>query len=176
MRISTGSQAVFPMLPTLRDTLNEATKGLALDSKRFRLLGPHEYASVLRVVTEQFLDVGKAGINYYRWWENFKGQTDFFQVDNAYRFLPKLLPRSQSMWFIAEDSSKENAPFWVYEADADAIVQVLAESHHFEYYIVSKKKDWLLCENHHEVLIAAGEPMIKALKRAKSSLGPFDPD
>jgi hypothetical protein len=157
------------MLPTLRDALNDATKCLALDANRFRLLGPHEYESVLRVVTEQFLDVGEKGLNYYRWWENFRGNTASFHTSNAYKLLPKLLPHNQPLWFIAEDSSKKNAYFWVYEADAEAIVQVLAESHQFEYYIVSKKRDWLLCENHHEVLVAVGEPMIEALNRAKTS-------
>jgi hypothetical protein len=157
------------MLPTLRDTLNEATKSLALDAQRFRLLGPHEYEPVLRAVAEQFLDVGRKGLNYYRWWENFKGSTASFQASNAYKLLAKLLPHNQALWFIAEDSSKKNAPFWVYEADAEAIVQVLAESHQFEYYIVSKKRDWLLCENHHEVLMAVGEPMFEALNRAKTS-------
>lgn len=157
------------MLPTLRDTLNEASKGLALDAKRFRLLGPHEYELVLRAVTKQFLVVGEKGVAYYHWWENFKGNTASFCASNAYKLLPKLLPHNQPLWFIAEDSSKKNACFWVYEADAEAIVQVLAESHQFEYYIVSKKRDWLLCENHHDVLVAVGEPMIEALNRAKTS-------
>jgi hypothetical protein len=156
------------MLPTLRDTLTETAKSLAFDAKRFRLLGPHEYESVLKAVTEQFLNVGTQGIDYYWWWENFKGKTASFHASNAYKLLPQLLPRNQAMWFIAEDGSKKKACFWVYEADADAITQVVSASYQFEYYVVSKKRDWLLCENHHEVLVAVGEPMIEVLNRAKT--------
>jgi hypothetical protein len=156
------------MLPSLRKILTETAAALTLDSGRFRLLSPHEYEPVLRVVTEQFLNVGTRGLDYHRWWENFKGNTASFQTHGAYKLLPELLPPDQALWFIAQDSSKKNACFWVYEADAEAIVQVLAESPHFEYYVVSKKRDWLLCENHHEVLIAVGEPMIEALNRAKA--------
>jgi hypothetical protein len=156
------------MLPSLRKTLTETAATLALDSGRFRLLGPHEYESVLRAVTEQFLNVGTSGLNHRWWWEHFKGNTESFHTHGAYKLLPELLPTDQALWFIAEDSGKKNACFWVYEADAEAIVQVLAESPHFEYYVVSKKRDWLLCENHHEVLIAVGEPMIEALNHAKA--------
>jgi hypothetical protein len=156
------------MPPTLRDTLTETVKCLAFDAKRFRLLGPHEYESVLKAVTEQFLNVGTKGIDFQWWWENFKGNTASFQASNAYKLLPQLLPHNQTLWFIVEDGSKKNGCFWVYEADADAIAQVLAASHRFEYYVASKKRDWLLCENHHEVLIAVGEPMIEALNRAKT--------
>ncbi|WOB06925.1 DUF6756 family protein [Piscinibacter gummiphilus] len=156
------------MHPTLRDTLNEVAGVLALDAKRFRLLRPHEYEPILEAITEQFLNVGTKGLNYYRWWENFKGSTASFHAADAYKLLPKLLPHNQALWFIVEDSSKKAAPFWVYEADAEAINQVLAESHQFEYYIVSKKQDWLLCETHHEVLVAVGEPMIRALSNAKT--------
>jgi hypothetical protein len=156
------------MPPSLRKTLTETAATLALDSGRFRLLGPYEYESVLRVVTEQFLNVGTSGLDHYWWWEHFKGPTASFQMHGAYQLLPELLPPDQALWFIAQDSSKENARFWVYEADAEAIVQVLAESPYFEYYVVSKKRDWLLCENHHEVLTAVGEPMIEALNRAKT--------
>jgi hypothetical protein len=157
------------MIPSLRETLTETATDLALDDKRFRLLGPHEYQSVLSVVAEHFLDVGAKGLDYYAWWENFKGSTASFHTRHAYKLLAKLLPPDQALWFIAEDSNKKNAGFWVYEADAEAIVQVLAQSHRFEYYVVSKKRDWLLCENHHEVLIAVGEPMIQALNRTKTS-------
>jgi hypothetical protein len=34
----------------------------------------------------------------------------------------------------------------------------------FEFYVVSKKFEWLLCQNHHDVMMAVGEPMVTRLK------------
>jgi hypothetical protein len=41
----------------------------------------------------------------------------------------------------------------------------------FEYYIVSKKFEWLLCENHHDILIAVGQPMVEKMERLLSHIG-----
>ena len=45
---------------------------------------------------------------------------------------------------------------------------MLGEITHFEYFLVPKKLDWLLCENHHEVLYGVGEPIIEKLKAKKT--------
>jgi hypothetical protein len=45
----------------------------------------------------------------------------------------------------------------VYESRAEIIGFVVGECFAFEYYIIDKEKEWLLCENHYNLLIGIGE-------------------
>jgi hypothetical protein len=156
-------------LQPLRETLQEIAVNLALPADRFRLLGPYEYRPVLEEIAERFLNVGKRGVSYQWWWENLKGESESLQTEAPYKLLPKLLPQRKRLWFLAHDSGKKHGALWVYEADAEAIFQVLESSFGFEYYIVPKRYEWLLCETHHDILVAVGAPMIEALSRVKAS-------
>lgn len=81
--------------------------------------------------------------------------------------LEQLIPASESVWFIAEARGKKHVGnFWLYEGEVSAICAVLRECPAFEYYVVEKKMRWLVCENHHNVLIASGEPMASSLGEA----------
>jgi hypothetical protein len=71
------------------------------------------------------------------------------------------------VWFVAEarSPSKKNGNFWLYESTMETIAPVLQRVQPFEYYVVSKKFEWLVCENHHGQLIASGEPMASRLAK-----------
>jgi hypothetical protein len=45
----------------------------------------------------------------------------------------------------------------VCEASIEDIRDVIGECFGFEYYVVPKGLEWLLCENHHDILIAVGD-------------------
>ncbi len=79
--------------------------------------------------------------------------------------LHKLIPLREKVWFIAEEDK-----FWLFEGNVESIQKVLAECYSFEYYIVSKKYEWLLCENHHDVLFGVGEFIIEKLKQVEQEL------
>jgi hypothetical protein len=49
------------------------------------------------------------------------------------------------------------------------IAELLGDLYGFEYYIVSKKFEWLLCEDHHGVLIGVGQPVIERIENLKVS-------
>ena len=42
--------------------------------------------------------------------------------------------------------------------------------HGLEYYIVDKSLNWIIMENHHDILIAVGEPAETNLSKLKSAL------
>ncbi|WP_409340264.1 DUF6756 family protein [Paenibacillus sp. MBLB4367] len=44
---------------------------------------------------------------------------------------------------------------------------ILRECSRFEYYIVSKKYSWMLCENHHGCLFGTGDVIVSKMKRLK---------
>jgi len=75
-----------------------------------------------------------------------------------------LVAIGEPVWFVAEaKDSKEHGNFWLYESTIEPICAVLQLVPSFEYYVVSKKCEWLVCENHHGYLIANGEEMANKL-------------
>ena len=49
----------------------------------------------------------------------------------------------------------------LYEGETTTILQVIPEfCHLIEYYLISKKLQWLLCEDHHDMLHLSGQPII----------------
>ena len=64
----------------------------------------------------------------------------------------------------SRDEQKHCEHFWLYEGKINAIVSVLKECHFLEYYVVSKRMEWIICENHHNILIGCGEKIIQKLE------------
>lgn len=105
------------------------------------------------------------GHSSFWYWEHFK---DGYSIDypnyDAYRDLARLVDEKEKVWFLAQEKYKQKPKFWVYEGLIKPIQVVLENCTRFEYYIVSKKYSWLLCENHHGFLIGTGEQMIAKMK------------
>ena len=68
---------------------------------------------------------------------------------------------------LVEDSGrrKRGPAFWVFEATLDAAARTLDNHHLLEFYLVSRHLDWLIAENHHDVLIGVGDRAVAALHR-----------
>jgi hypothetical protein len=95
-------------------------------------------------------------------WERFKYG---YQSLNLNVFTPdilnRLVPADELVLFMATDGSY----FFFYEGKIEAIQKVLGERCYLdEYYIISKKLDWLFCENHHRILIGTGSFAIQQLR------------
>src|SRR5262249_9104135 len=60
----------------------------------------------------------------------------------------------EKVWFVAEEDELPHFP--VYETTPAIAQAVIGECYAFESYLVSKDLRWLLCENHHDALMAIG--------------------
>ena len=60
----------------------------------------------------------------------------------------------ERVWFIAEDFAPPEYSVW--EASVRDIQAVVAECYGFEFYVIQQQFRWLLCENHHNAVIAVG--------------------
>jgi hypothetical protein len=95
-------------------------------------------------------------------WERFKSETHSLQLTvPAHTILHRLVPIDEVMWLMAYDCSD----FYFYEGKITAIERIISELTYVmdEYYLISKKLEWLLCENHHDVLIGTGAFAIQQL-------------
>ena len=135
---------------SLRDDINEAIKGQA--NLTFDFVSPHRFADILDQVAERFLKRGKRDLNKIWLWNEFRNETRSSQPKDTISELAKQLEPQTSYWFIASD---ENGKYWVAESCGSSIITVLREMYGFEYYILDRWMTWILCENHHGMLIEA---------------------
>lgn len=135
----------------------------------FQLVNLHHYRSILLKMIDQFTTLEPSGLNALWWWNSFKDPKYSWPdcLPMCAPVLRQLVPADETIWFVAEDwgRQKKHGNFWLYESRIGAITAILDEAWHFEFYLVSKKFAWLLCQNHHDVLMAVGEPMVSKLKR-----------
>ena len=151
-------------VPSARDEVTRAVRELALPVSEFRIL-PEQEASPIHASIEAHF-VKEAGLRW--WWEAFRDLTTtqtHFAEGTGWSFLSRIAPpESGLVWFVVE-----NHPHFVLcEASVEAIQSVIGECWAFEYYVVSPSLDWLVCENHHDVMYAIGEGVAKRLVQVRS--------
>ena len=149
---------------TLKHEILQIAAALGFSTADFRVIGITDWEPVMKKIEEKFL---KDQYNKWVWWwdGHFKGPvyaSGLFSV--PFVILDKLIPLQESVWFIAEGRKNK---LWLFEGNIKSIQLVLAEIYAFEYYIVSKKYEWLLCENHHDVLFGVGEKIIEKVKQVE---------
>lgn len=154
-----------------RIDIEEAKQALNLSQNDFRLVSLHEYERILIAIIDKFTTLGKKGLGYYWWWDSLKKPISSIQMEYAPAVLTKLVPPQETVWFIAEDwlSTKLHGKFWLYEGKVAAVTELLGEMYGFEYYVVSKKFEWLLGEDHHGILIGVGYPVVEKIEYLKSN-------
>lgn len=153
-----------------RVEISEAAESLRLMPNDFKPVSLFKYEPILVSILDKFTTLGKRGLSYAWLWEHFKEPSFSFYSEDSWKQLAEivepLVAPEETLWFVAEDErgTKQNGNFWLYEGKIKAIVSLLGEMTAFEYYLVPKKLDWLLCENHHAVFYGVGEPIIERLK------------
>jgi hypothetical protein len=134
----------------LRDDITEAIKGRAdID---FRFVRLNRYEAILDRFAERFLVRGRRDLRLIWLWSSLRHEVSSSQPDDIFTTLSERLCPSERYWFIASD---ESSKYWVAEASGAGIVETIREMYGFEYYISDLAMTWMLCENHHGVLIEA---------------------
>ena len=148
----------------MRSEISKEIDKLSLDRERFSLVNITQWKNIENKIADSFLQNGISDKNYVLWWEHFKEKNTAFPCDNSLEILPQIIPNDEKIYLYIEDFDRE-AKFWLYEGYIKEICMILGELYFVEYYLVSKKMEWLVCENHHEVLMAIGEEIERKLKK-----------
>jgi hypothetical protein len=83
--------------------------------------------------------------------------------DDGWRRIPEIVPDpKESVWFIVEEDQLPHYP--VFETTPKIACQIIAECYGFEFYLIAKNYDWLVCETHHGAIHAIGSPVEQRLK------------
>lgn len=153
-------------MPDLRNEIENAAKALNVPPSYFRNVGPLPWKHISSQVAYQFLVRGELQIANTWWWECMKAPVSALHVSSGegHRFLTLLAPPNEQAWLFAEETLNEQSKKWVFEGRVREFQQILGECYLFEYYIVSKRGEWLVAENHHNVLFAAGSAIDRMSK------------
>jgi hypothetical protein len=145
---------------TNADEIQRATRELGLAEERFRRLQPDESKQVYEMALRHF--VGRGWPRW--WWEHFPRSTGVhFTEGDGWQLLIDLVPDADELvWFIAEDHVSPEYSVW--EASVRDIQSVLGECYNFEFYVIQKQHCWLVCENHHNVVVAVGSEVERRLR------------
>ncbi len=91
------------------------------------------------------------------WWEDFKQDSfDFNDYEYPFEHLSDIIPDlTENVWLMVEDDHEDYYP--IYDCKPSIIGLIIGECFGFEYYVIDKNKEWLICENHHNRLIGVGQ-------------------
>jgi len=133
----------------------------------FRQLPGASALTVLDSVLESFTNGGLTNRAAHRLWDDLREPTFSLRRRADAATMLALGDPATRVWLLVEDwERKKTGPgFWVFEATLDAAARTLDNHHLVEFYIVSRGLDWLVAENHHDMLVAAGEHAVEALQR-----------
>lgn len=137
---------------TLRDNINETIKCENIIDIDFVRLNHWEW--ILDKLANAFLSNGKQSLSKIWLWEELKTPYTPLNEKDGWSLLKETLNNDFLYWFIASD---EDGKYWVMDGKGASIIRLIENGQCFEYYIIDKKFNWMLCENHHGQIYAAGE-------------------
>jgi hypothetical protein len=155
------------MWTELRKDIEQARKNLKTAEYDFFAVPTDQWQGIQKNIYTKFCNLGPE--NNVTWFWNFF-KLDQYSVAFDYNWpfdeLLKLIDPSEKVWLFLNESASKGEKFWFYEGNVKPIVLILKGSYHTdEVYIVSKKYEWLVCVNHHDVIIATGKIMPEKLKQ-----------
>lgn len=149
---------------TMTQVLEEvetAIKRLGLEREVIRVPDVEE-----RDLFNDLLDTFVEGGDRRWWWESFRSPSESveFKDSKGFERLTNIVPDSKEIvWFVIEDDHREHYP--IFQSSTENAVKIIGDCFGYEYYLVSKDKKWLLCENHHNYIIGVGNSVVSAIQR-----------
>lgn len=119
-----------------------------------------------------FLKSEKQNKSFSGWiWESLKDNNQWGRHSPDYEKTTKILlytaqDTNEDLYIIFTESYREKTKFWYYEGKIRAMTTIIEETPGIdEFYIFSKKFTWIIGQNHHDVIFAAGIEKAERLKK-----------
>ena len=148
----------------VRRAVEAVIKELELDRSRIFEADKTRYRAIIQKIQETFVQDG-GSIH----WANmgcFRSGSAVWTVDVSgkrlwYHDLARLVPQPEERVYVLLEDTRGMAPkYWLYEMYLPELIIILDETVGLDdFYIVSKKMDWLITENHEEIVTVIGEAL-----------------
>lgn len=151
---------------SIRDEIDKLARELSIPYEGLHEISKKQWVDIQYRIEEKFLKKEHHAISLHWGWEHFKEPTySLAFTEPAYRYFNHLI-EDEDVWFIVEDYMDK---IWLYEGRVSIIVgKVIPECCHLnEYYLVSKKYEWILCEDHHNIVHGSGTKVFERMRKFK---------
>ena len=144
-----------------RRAVEEAVKELGLNRARFFEAPKLEYAAIIKRIEKTFV-INGGPIHWANIERRFSPRFEcrLFDVSGRPRWylaLPHIVPDpDKPVYALFEDRLAFEPKYWLYEAYMHELVKVIDETPPCDFYIVSKKYEWLISEDHEETAYFVG--------------------
>ena len=156
----------------VRRAVEAVIKEQGLDRSRIFEADKLHYAAIIQKIQETFVqdggDIHWANMGYFRpqvaAWSILTGDRRLWYHEHE---LTELVPKPQErVYVLLEDTQDFEPKYWLYEMYLPELIIILDETVGLDdFYIISKKMDWLITENHEEIVTLAGEALRIAAMR-----------
>ena len=147
----------------LQNEIDNARQQLSISDANFKSLpSTTNWHRLKEQIYRRFCKISNKSRSIWLW-DNFKHGYQGIDLNvHLHSILHQLIPNDEMIWFMASDGT--NLLF--YEGKVKAIQAIIGETSYEldEYYLISKKDEWLFCANHHDILIGTGELAIRKIK------------
>ena len=136
----------------------ESARELSLHTDQFRQVGPRQWREVLDSIFDSFANTHDQSVSWL--WSHLKREGSSLNSRNGLAEIGAMVAPNTMVWLLLEDwdHKKKQGNYWLFEGSYSAVVAVLGNMHFIEYYIVGRELNWMILENHHNVLIGVGDP------------------
>lgn len=145
----------------VRKDIERTIKEFSLNRNRIFEVSKQDYKQILQKIEQTFVLYGQtihwANMGYYNpkfpvWSVDCRDNRLWFE------HLNKMIPNPKNAFYVLfEEIGRQRPKYWVFEMYLDELIVILNESIVNDYYIVSKKYDWLISENHHNIVSFVGK-------------------
>lgn len=150
---------------SIRDEIEELLKSPKLNSSEsLNEVNKNLWKPVISQIEERFIQKKHYNNSMHWGWQRLKEPLYVLRlVDASFRYM-KYFVKDDLVWFIVEDYQDK---MWLYEGNINFITKsIIPELKHLrEYYLVSKKFEWLLCNNHHDIVFGSGSAVVNEMKK-----------
>ena len=144
----------------MRRNIENIIKEFQLDRTRIFEVSHLKYDDIIKKIERTFV-VNDGSIHWSnienRFKPSFSVKTQYIGNNMGwYQSLDKMLPDTLH-YVLFEDIKNYQPKYWLYEMHPSEIVMVINESNPKDFYIVSKKFNWLISECHEDIVFFVGE-------------------
>ena len=148
----------------IRDEIEQIVKENRIDRSRFFEVSKQSYNQIKGNIEKVFVDKSKNRNKDIHWVNMGNYNTKLRCVCVAMEDwsswkaeLISIIPSTDSVYVLFEDSKNYEPKYWLYESYINELIFILGEINGLDdFYIVSKKYDWLISLNHHDVVSYIG--------------------
>jgi len=144
---------------SLRDEFETVRKKLDILPQAFSEVSHLQYEKILERFFVRF--TGKKDLSNYTFPDNqFSIEQKFSIQPKRFELLLKALDQNLAkksrFYFIGIESTIRKTKFWLYEGNLESIIKIIENSYTFEFFILEKKMNWVIGEDHSGIIFGFG--------------------